>query len=227
MTIRHLIPAIALTVTAPGAFAASTILQYDTAASTTNATLAASVADPAITADALSAGPGLVPNSGSTWNWRDWDTASTSFSEAVAAGDFWTFGFEVTGNVFVSPTALDIRLDRSGSGPDDFELVASVNDGAPISVLSFDYGDASSGVDFVDVDLTALGQLGPGDSVVFTIAAFNSESSAGTFDLETVDFNGADPRSLRLLGDVAPVPVPPAFALFGASLLTLLRRRRG
>ncbi|MEM8489974.1 MAG: ExeM/NucH family extracellular endonuclease [Pseudomonadota bacterium] len=188
------------------------LAEWDTAPSTENATLAPTTTDPSIDATQLSTGGGIIANSGGTWNWRDWDVASTDFDQAVAAGDFWTWGFTVTGGP-ITPETFDIRLDRSGSGPDDVEIRVSVNGGAGITVLTQDYGDSGSGVSFTGVDLSALGTLNTGDTVVFTLAAFNSESSGGTFDLETVDFGGADPRSLRIEGTVGSVgDLPPSVA---------------
>ncbi|MEO1082053.1 MAG: ExeM/NucH family extracellular endonuclease [Pseudomonadota bacterium] len=204
-----LLGALSLGVAAASADAV-TLVQWDTAPSTSNPALTATTFDPSLIPDQLSAGAGLSANSGGTWNWRGWDTASTSFGDALAAGDFWTWGFDV-GAASVTPTSMDIRLDRSGSGPDDFEIQASVNGGTPVSVLTFDYGDSGSGVDFVAVDLSSIGTLNAGDSIVFTLAAFNSESNAGTFDLETVGFGGSDPRSLRISGTVGgAVDTPPS-----------------
>ncbi len=208
---------------------AVTVLEYQTAASTSNATLTPSIADSSITADLMTAGSGLTANNGSTWNWKGWDTASTSFDAAVGANDYWTWGFDVTDNVSIDLTSMDIRLDRSGTGPDDFEIQASVNGGSAVSLLTHDYGDSDAGVDFTGVDLTGIGLLGPGDSLVFTLAAFNSEGTSGTFDLETVDFNGSDPRSLRIEGTVSAVPLPGAIWLFGSALaggLAMARRKQ-
>ena len=84
----------------------------------------------------------------------------------------------------VTLTGLDIRLDRSGTGPDDFEIQAAVNGGTPISITTFDYNDSDAGVNFENLSLAALGDLSAGDSVVFTLGAFNSESTGGSFDIE-------------------------------------------
>ena len=183
-----------------------TLLQYGTESSTTNPTLSAFFADSNVSADDLTAGSGLTANSGSTWNWRSWDTASTDFDSATAAGDFWSFGFDALSDINL--TTMDFRVDRSGTGPDDFELRVSVNGGVATTVQTHDFGDASSGVDFLDVDLSFLA-LSAGDSVEFILAAFNSESTAGTFDLEALSGAGEN-DSIVIYGEVAAVPLPAA-----------------
>ncbi|MCB1741849.1 MAG: PEP-CTERM sorting domain-containing protein [Gammaproteobacteria bacterium] len=218
---------------------AAIILEYQTASSTSNPTLSPSVVDAAISGDALAAGSGLTAVNGSTWTWRDWGTgfggghsSATSFAEAVSENDFWTWGFDVTGAVEIALTTLDIRLDRSGTGPNQFEIQASVNGGAATSVLTGNFGDTSLGLDFVAVDLSGIGAVSQGDSVVFTMAAFGEDSggasNVGTFDLETLGF-GSDPRALRLNANVVPIapalPEPSIIALLGLGLLGLARCR--
>ncbi len=180
---------------------AAIIVEYPTAPSDPNATLGATVEN-GVTADLLATGGGLTSNTFATWNWQDWGetgsspyTTYSTYDEAVAAGKTWTWGFAVSAGTTISDLTLDTRLDRSGTGPNQVEIKASVNAGTPISVLDFDYVDAASGVDFIGVDLSALGTLTTGDQVAFTLAAFGEDSggasSTGSFDLETVDFNGS------------------------------------
>ncbi|MEM1271883.1 MAG: PEP-CTERM sorting domain-containing protein [Bacteroidota bacterium] len=191
---------------------ASVILQYATAGSTS--TLSPVIADPGIAADDLQAGTGIVAQTFSTFNFNDWDTDNTSFADAVADDEVWTWGFDVTSPLDLNLTTLDVRLDRSSTGPDDFEIQASVNGGTPVSVLTFDFGDSSAGVEFEDVDLSGLGTLSTGDSVVFTLAAFNSETTGGTFDLETFTFPGGN--DALIISGVFVIPEP------GTVLLTML-----
>ena len=200
------------------------IVEYTTAGSTTS--LAAGQADANVAADNLDAGSGLNVQTFSTFNFTGWDTASTTFEQAVAANDFWSWGFDVTAaGAVISLTEMNIRLDRSGSGPDDFEIRGSVNGGAAVTLLTHDYNDSSSGVTFTDVDISALGTVSTGDSVEFVLAAFNSESAAGSFDLETVTFPGGT-DSLQILGNVSVVPEPSSAIVLAAGALVLMRRRR-
>lgn len=176
---------------APLSIRADVIVQYNTAGGTTS--LAPFAVDASVSADNLEAGSGIDVLNFSTFNFTNWDPANTSYSDAVADDEKWTWGFDVTAVATdITLSTMDIRLDRSGSGPDDFEIKASVNGGAEVSLLTHDYNDSSSGVNFLGVDISALGTLSTGDSIVFTLAAFNAESTGGTFDLETITYPGGN-----------------------------------
>ncbi|MDA8563705.1 PEP-CTERM sorting domain-containing protein [Mariniblastus sp.] len=203
------------------------VVEYTTAGSTSSIA-ANSNSSAFVTADDLVAGSGLNEQTFSTFNFTGWDTTSTTFAAAVAANDFWTWGFDVsTPGTSIALTTLETRLDRSGSGPDDFEIQGSVNGGTPISLLTFDFEDSGAGVNFTGVDISALGTVVTGDSVEFTFAAFNSESDAGSFDLETLTFPGGT-DSLQVNGDfTSAVPEPTCTALLGlAGLAGVVRRRK-
>lgn len=201
---------------------AAIVVQYGTAGSTTS--LAPVIADSGVTADNLEAGPGIDVNNFSTFNFGNWDPANTSFADAVADDEFWTFGFDALTDI--SLTTMDIRLDRSSTGPDDFEIRATVNGANEVSILTHDYNDSGAGVNFLDVDLSVIGALSAGDSVEFVLAAFNAESTAGTFDLETITFpDGTD--GITINGEISAIPVPAAAWLFGSALcgLTIVRKK--
>lgn len=183
------------------------ILEYGTAGSTTSLVPLAS--DPVVTADNLEAGTGIDVQNFSTFNFTNWDPGNTSYADALADDEIWTWGFVVTtADRQIDLTTMDIRLDRSGTGPDDFEIRASVNGGAAVTLLTYDYGDATSGVDFLDVNLGAIGTVSTGDSVVFTLAAFNAEGTAGTFDLELVS---GESYGLQVNGTVTTGSGPDTF----------------
>ncbi|MEZ4282179.1 MAG: PEP-CTERM sorting domain-containing protein [Myxococcota bacterium] len=200
---------------AMSASAQQTIVQYGSANTTS---LAPVVVDGAVSATNLDAGVGLGLNSGSTFNFNSWDTSSTSFEDALAANDVWTFGFSITdATSIVDLTTMDIRLDRSGTGPDDFEIRASVNGGTATSLLVGDFAGGSLGVNFLGVDLSSLSGLSLGDSVLFTLAAWNATSAAGTFDLETITFPGGT-DGLTIRGNVSVIPEPTTALLFALGL---------
>lgn len=197
---------------------AATVLQYQTAASTANATLAPSATGAGVTGQAMTAGPGLTANSGGTWNWNGWDVASTDATQAVAAGDLWSWGF--TSTQAWDLTGFDIRLDRSNTGPENAVIEVSTNGGASFTEV-LNTTVSSSGTTFLGVDMTAFAGV---TAMQFRLAAFGSTNPVGTFDLEAVNSDYAFSLSGEL---AAPVPLPAGLPLLLAGLggLAWLRRR--
>ncbi len=221
---------VAATVTG-GAASAATLLEYQAARSDTNPTLSPSVEAPGLTGAPMSAGTGITANSGGsggTWAWRDYDQDNTSAALAIADDEIWLWGFTALPGREFDLTTFDIALNRTGGGPDDFELDLSVNGGPFEQVLSFDFMDDNTRQDFVAVDLSAFTGV---RSAVFRLAAFNNEAAdpGSQFQLDTVDDGGQDPRSFRLDGELTRVPLPAAMPLLlvGLAGLGLVARRRG
>lgn len=197
----------------------ATLATWGSEGSTTS--LAGTSVGAGVSADDLVAGPGLDVRNDLTFNFDDWDTGSTSATAAFVAGDFWTWGFEST--IAYDLTDFSIALDRSPSGPDDFLIELATNGSTDFnSVLSFDFQDSATGVNFLNVDLSGFTSVTDAD---FRLTAFNSESSAGTFDLELLP-GGAS--GIVITGEVSAVPLPaPALLLLSGLLgLGVLRIRR-
>ena len=214
----------------PVNLSADLILSYVSSSSTANPTATANTTGDGLLSAALQQSGGLAANSGESFNWRNWDTANTSFAEAVAANDSWTFGFTVGatgtgGNVTsVDLTTLSMRVDRSPSGPDDIELRAYVNGGSETSIFTHDYGDSGSARNFSNLDISSIGPLSVGDTLEFVFAGFNSESSSGTMDLENLSSgNGIEVNGMV---NFSSVPEPTSLMMFGATALIGLQRRR-
>lgn len=210
--------ALALAMTSASA-SAVTLATWGSEGSTTS--LAGTSVGVGVTADNLFAGPGLDVRNNSTFNFDDWDTGSTSATAAFVAGDFWTWGFESA--IAYDLTDFSIRLDRSPFGPDDFLIELATNGSTDFnSVLSFDFQDSANGVNFLNVDLSGFASVTDAD---FRLTAFNSESSAGTFDLELLP-GGAS--GIVITGEVSAVPLPAPALLLLSGLLGLgaLRFRR-
>lgn len=201
---------------------ATVLVQYGTAGSTTS--LAPVTVNAAVSAANLNAGSGIDVLAFSTFNFTNWDPANTSFADAVADDEVWTWGFTADAVSNIDLTTMDIRLDRSGSGPDDFEIKVSVGGAAGVSVLTHDFGDSSAGVNFLDVDLSGI-TVAAGQEVIFTLAAFNAESTGGTFDLETITFPGGN-DGIVINGNVSPVPVPAAAWLLLSGIAGLVVKKR-
>lgn len=197
------------------------LVEYGTAGNTTS--LAAISSDTNVNSANLTAGSGIDSQNFSTFNFSNWDPANSSAQDAIDDNEVWRFGFSALSDMTL--TNLEIRLDRSGTGPDNFEVFAAVDLGVRTSLLSYDFNDSSSGVNFLSIDLSSF-SLTSGQSMGFLIAAYNAESTGGTFDLET--FDGV--TAIRVNGDVAAVPVPAAVWLMGSAIVGLVgfkRKRTG
>ena len=198
---------------------AVTLATWGSEGSTTS--LAGTGVAPGVSADDLFAGPGLDVRNNATFNFDDWDVGSIASADALAADDFWTWGFEST--VAYDLTDFSIRLDRSSTGPDDFLIELAINGSTDfMSVLDFDFQDNDGAVNFLNVDLTSFDAVTNAD---FRLTAFNSESSAGTFDLELLPSSS---NGIEITGTVSAVPLPaPALLLLsGLFGLGALRFRR-
>lgn len=201
----------------------ATILEYGTAGSTT--ALAPSFEAAGVNGANFTAGTGIDVQNFSTFNFTNWDPGNTSAAEAIATDEVWTWGFTADPGVSFDLASFDIRLDRSGNGPDDFEIFLAVNGGPNVSVLTFDFQDGTTGVDFLGVDLSSATGV---TEAVFTLAAFNAEGTNGTFDLESLG-GGSAGTAFRLDAvDTSDVPLPGTLAMILAGLggLGAVARRR-
>ncbi len=199
--------------------------------------LTAEVHAPQVTPAPFTAGPGLtlvppgpVPlNEFGEFGFYRYNPANTSFAAAVADGEAWTWGFDVTAAVNIGLTTMDLRVTRGNSGPDDFEIRGSVNGGTPISLLTYDFNDSTANPRWKDLDISGLGTVTQGDSVEFTLAAFNAEqefADAASFWMLTFPppLTG-DPWTVR--GTITAIPEPVALVLVPAGAALCLGLRRG
>lgn len=206
---------------------AITVLEYETAASTTNPSLAPSAVAAGVTGFDMTAGPGIASRSGSTWVWRAWTeddgSVNASADDALLTDHYWSWGF--TSTQAYDLEAFDIRLDRSGTGPNMFDILLSVNGGAATSILSDDFGASDTARNYYDIDLSAFGDV---SEATFTLAAFGADTggatSLGTFDLERVAFRD---YAFQLRGNVSAVPLPFSGLMLigGIAVLGSLRRK--
>jgi hypothetical protein len=190
---------------------AATIVAYDGANSPTTA--AASQWLAGVTPLDLARGDGLGAGSGGTFNSSGWNDEPT---------DYLQWGWSASQPIDL--TDLDLRYDRSASGPAIVDIQLSVNGGSYVSIFS-DPSVDEGGEDVLDIDLTAYTGV---TSATFRLFGSGASSGTGTFDLEPL--SGVTPAAAILVsGIAAPVPEPgaQALAILGAvGLLALKRRRR-
>lgn len=186
----------------------ATIIAYDGSNSPTTA--AASEVWPGVTPLDLSRGAGLNAGSGGTFNSTGWNDEATDYLE---------WGWSASQPIDL--TDLDMRYDRSASGPSMLDLQLSVNGGVFTSIFS-DAAVDDAGEEALDIDLTAYTGV---TSAVFRLFGTGASSGTGTFDLEPLS-GIAPPAAIQVAGSAAPVPEPRASALAIIAALGLLLARR-
>lgn len=197
------------------------ILEYETGAATASGLTP--TLESGVTGNNLISGGGLTVSAGSNFNWRGWDPANSDYGDAITALDFWTWGFTVSPTTStLILTDFGINVDRSGSGPDDFEIRASVNAGAEISLLTHSFNDSDSTEEFSNISLASLPSLFEGDEVTFKLAAFTElgdppSSSLGTLSLP--NGSGVNASLITVTGEFVAVPEPASTSLLAIGLL--------
>jgi len=161
-----------------------------------------------VTALDLSRGPGILPNtSGNTYNSRGWTEGSV-----IDANDFLQWGWSFSPTLNLNLTDLDIRYDRSNTGPTQLEIRLSINGGTFATIFT-DNDISSSGENNFDIDITGFTNV---TSATFRLFAFNASATttAGTFDIENFSTSPSPNRGILVNGTAAtPIPEPSTFLL--------------
>jgi hypothetical protein len=192
----------------------------DWAAAPNGASIAASNVATNITGVDLTRGAGLVlQGSSSTFNSNSW-TVGGNLATAQANNDYLQFGVTVDSGFSLNLFDLEIRYDRSGTGPTQAAILFSTDNFATSTTVFTDAAVSDTGEDnFITLGLNGITGTG-----LFRVFAWGASGSGGTFDIETINFAGGGTYGIRLNGEV--VPTPGALALLGLGGLVAGRRRR-
>jgi hypothetical protein len=188
---------------------AGLLVAYDGANST--GALPASEFDPLLTPIDLMRGSGLNAGTGATYNSSGWTDEATDYLE-------WGWSSSPPINL----TDLDLRYDRSGSGPTSLDIQLSVNGGAYQTIYT-DTDVLDTGEDALDIDLSSFLDV---TSASFRLFGFGASSASGTFDIEPL--GGVTPDRGIVVNGVAAVPEPSSLGLLlaaGLPLALIVRRR--
>ncbi len=187
---------------ATGMSQGATIVGYD--ASGTAGPLPASLAAASVSAIDLIRGDGLGAASGGTFNSSGWTGEADDYLQ-------WGWMSSATWDL----TDMDIRYDRSGTGPTSLMVQLSVDDG-PWQTVFKDDDVLETGESQLGIDLSAFQGVG---SATFRLTADGAASSTGTFDLEPLA--GTEPPLGLVVRGVQAVPEPSAAILLAFGVLCL------
>ena len=195
---------------AEGVLRAEVIIAYDAMNSVTGA--AATEAFPDLIPLKLSRGDGLGAASGGTYNSSGWTTDLT---------DYLAWGWQ--SSLPLDLTDLDLRYDRSSSGPTEIEILLAIN-GQDFRSIYLDSNVLLAGEDVWDIDLSDFTNV---SSAEFRLLGSGATSASGTFDIEPLTSMIPD-RGIVVNG-VKSVPEPSSLCLLatvGFPALYVMHRSR-
>ena len=185
---------------------AELIVAYDAANATEG--LAASELMSALVPLELSRGAGLSAGTGGTYNSSGWTDEPTDYLE-------WGWSSSPP----LALTDLDLRYDRSASGPAGLEILLSVN-GGPFESIFLDSAVSDLGEDNLDIDLSGFTQV---TSATFRLFGSGASSGSGTFDIEPL--TGVTPDRGIVVNGLTMVPEPSAIGLALVAALAVALQR--
>ncbi len=145
-----------------------------------------------LTFSQFSRGPGIGSaspvTSGITSN--GWD-GPTSLTAAEAANKYFTFSITSNATNAFSVTSILFALQRSGTGPQNFQLECSVN-GGPFALFGNAFSNTSTSAFVSTVTAATPVFVAAGQNVVFRLYAWNASGATGTFRINNnTAVNGA------------------------------------
>ena len=190
----------------PSVSEADLIVGYDSAA---GPTLPASQTAMGVTAQPVTRGPGVGIGGGNSFNSNSFTAGSKA--DAITAGDFLSFSFSSSSAYDL--TNLQIRYERSGSGPPNLAIDIDPTGGMDFQEVFADIAGVSPSGESNTIDLSMFDGV---TSAAFRLTAWGASSGAGTLRIsQNGDFNGGS--DLVINGDLQAqaVPEPGTLLLLG------------
>lgn len=131
--------------------------------------------DANISVNGICRGSGVNENTGGTYNSNNWTSATS-----LDPNDYLEWSLTPNSNYQVSLTTLDLRYDRSPSGPSQLEI--QIDTGSGFSVIFTDNTVDDLGENNSGIDLSSFTNIT--NTITFRLYAYNASSTAGTFDIE-------------------------------------------
>lgn len=131
--------------------------------------------NPNITASGICRGPGILEANGITYNSKNWTTSST-----IDPTDYLEWTLTPDPGYQISLHSMDIRYDRSGTGPTQLEI--QINTGSGFSSIFTDNTINESGENNDGINLYSFQNIT--STITFRLHAYNASGNTGTFDIE-------------------------------------------
>lgn len=192
----------------PAIASADLVVGYTVSANTQPVAPSAAVG---VTGISLMRGAGLTNGAATT------DFVTAGWDNPPTADDYIEFGFSLSATPW-DLTQIQLRTNRSGTGPSSIDLQASINGGAFASVGGYTQPQAATNF---TIPLSATNVT----SAVFRLIGSGSSSSGGTYRIED-DGNFIGTTNDLVLEGVTAVPEPAAF-LFGLVVCGAIAVRYG
>lgn len=162
----------------------------------------------------LTRGPGIIENSGGTFNSKDWEEGS-NLTQAIANDNYVQFGFTLDAAYETTVSQFTSELDRSGTGPKQVSLLVSQDNFSTYTDLGAKTVSDAGSAQTWNFSYTGAG------TVLFRVYGYNASSAAGTFDFESnLILSGSQP-------ELVPEPASMVLVALGVVAVAGRRPRRG
>ena len=132
-----------------------------------------------ITVSGLSRGAGINhTSSGGDYNSTGWDNSSPSLSNAKANNDYLQFSIQVNSGSLLDLNEMKIRMDRSGTGPNNVQIEYSTNAFSSAGTSIFSMSGLSKNGSTRTIDLSSTPTLNASSTITFRIFAWGASSSS-------------------------------------------------